>query len=133
MLRNTTATYTATAMDAQDENTPMYLCADFTKCLISLVSASSANATIKVYWSAQDSQPSLSAAVSATNIYTTVWFVYSDAPATTIDGDTWVAWAGTDANYQLVVDCSAYKWIGIEMTARSAGNVTASFTFMDWD
>jgi hypothetical protein len=50
---------------------------------------------------------------------------------TAVDGDTGTAWSGTDANYALIVDCRSIKWLGVLMTARSAGSVTAYFDFFN--
>ena len=119
MQYSDTATYTSAAMDAADENTPMYFCEDFSRCTVTLVSASSANATVKLYGGSQEARPSLSSALSATNVYNTVSFNQLDIK-TNIDGDTGVAWAGTDATYQIEVDTAGLRWIGMEMTARSA-------------
>lgn len=74
------AHYVATAMDAANEYTPMYDCSDYSHCRITYISASSANATVKVMGSGQEAQPTLASADSATNQQATVGFTVSDAP-----------------------------------------------------
>lgn len=86
-----TAHYDAAAMDAANENTPMFFCEDYEYCTITFVSASSANATVKVYGSAQQARPDLGSAVSASNQYATIGFSNGDTPGTVVDGDTGVA------------------------------------------
>ena len=59
-------------MDAANEYTPMFLCTDFQYCRVSVYTASSANATIKLYGSGQESAPTLASANSTTNQIATV-------------------------------------------------------------
>ena len=123
--------YCASTMAAANEYTPMYNCSDFQFCRISVYTASSANATIKIYGSGQETAPTLASADSSTNQIATVGFSKSNTFTTIIDGATGQAWAGTDANYHLIVDCSALRYLGVLMTARSAGSVTCYFDFFN--
>lgn len=131
MALNNVQHYDSTAMDAANEYTPMFQCWDFQYCRLSVYSASSANATIKVYGSWQENAPTLASVDSVSNQIATVWFAKSDLPTTIIDGDTGQAWAGTDANYHLIIDCSALRWLWVLMTARSAWSVTVYFDFFN--
>lgn len=131
MALSAAAHYEATAMDAANEYTPMFFCQDFSHCRVTFISASSANATVKLYGSGQIARPSLAVANGATNQIETVGFGSSDTPTTIIDGDTGKAWSGTDANYQVIVDCTNLRWLGAMMTARSAGSVTVYFDFFN--
>lgn len=80
--------YAGGTMDAANEYTPMFNCADFQYCRVSVYTASSASATIKLYGSGQETAPTLASADSATNQIATVGFQKSDAPLTVVDGDT---------------------------------------------
>lgn len=131
MPYSTEVHYAPAAMDAANEYTTMYDCSEFQYCRITYITASSANATVKVQGSGQLAQPSLANAFSATNQFFPVGFSYSDLPLTAVDGDTGTARAGTDANYALIVDCRSIKRLGVLMTARSAGSVTAYFDFFN--
>lgn len=131
MALNNIQHYDSTAMDAANEYTPMFMCTDFQYCRVTFVSASSANATVKLYGSGQELAPTLASAASATNQIATVGFSNSDTPWTVVDWDTGVAWSGTDAQVHVVVDCSWLRWLGALMTARSAGSVTVYFDFFN--
>jgi hypothetical protein len=131
MALNNVQHYDSTAMDAANEYTPMFMCTDFQYCRVTFVSASSANATVKLYGSWQEIAPTLASAASGTNQLATVWFTNSDTPWTVVDGDTGVAWSWTDAQVHVVVDCAWLRWLGALMTARSAGNVTVYFDFFN--
>ncbi len=52
-----TAHYDSTAMDAANENTQMFLCEDYSYCRITLISAGTANATVNIYGSWQETRP----------------------------------------------------------------------------
>lgn len=131
MALNNVQHYDSTAMDAANEYTPMFMCTDFQYCRVTFVSASSANATIKMYGSGQEIAPTLASAISWTNQLATVWFTNSDTPWTVVDGDTGVAWAGTDAQNHIVVNCTWLRRLWALMTARSAGSVTVYFDFFN--
>lgn len=130
-MSNNAAHYVATALAAANEYTPMYFCQDFQYCRISVYTASSANATIKFYGSGQLSAPTLASADSATNQVALQGFALAATPWTAIAGATGQAWAGTDAFYHFVMDCSHLRWLWCLMTARSAGNVTVYFDFFN--
>lgn len=131
MALNNVQHYDWGTMDAANEYTPMFMCTDFQYCRVSVYTASSANATIKLYGSGQELAPTLASADSTTNQIATVGFEKSDVPWTIVDGDTGQARAGTDANYHLIVDCSALRWLGVFMSARAAGSVTVYFDFFN--
>ncbi len=67
MPYSTEVHYAPAAMDAANEYTTMYDCSEFQYCRITYISASSANATIKVQGSGQLAQPSLAIAFGAAN------------------------------------------------------------------
>lgn len=131
MALNNAQHYDGGTMDAANEYTPMFNCQDFQYCRVTYVSASSANATVKLYGSGQESAPTLASADSASNQISTVGFEYSDVPNTIVDGDTGTAWSGADANYHLIVDCAGLRYLGAKMTARIAGSVTVYFDFFN--
>lgn len=129
-LRNTTE-YSTDTMDAANENTPMLNCKDYRNAILTIVAANSAAATIKVYWSSLDARPDLDNAVSATNIYSTIESVNLNDGIKT-DWGTWIVFAGTDdwvTTYE--VNVNGLNWIWVEMTARTAGDVTISFSMYD--
>jgi hypothetical protein len=130
-LRNT-AHYESSAMDAANEYTPMFFCKDFRTVILTMVAASSANATVKVYGSSmEDVRPSLASAVSATNEYTPIEVVNLDS-GDNVDWSAWIAWAwSADWTTKYEVNTNGLNWIGVKMTARTAGSVTVTVDMYD--
>jgi len=112
-------------MDAQaitGIGTP-YSVPDFMNLLLTLSSASNANFTIKFQGSMSDTVPNFAAARSNTNRWDYIQVKdYQNGAA--IDGDTGIAFAGTDDVRILEANVNGLKWICAEITARSAGSAS---------
>lgn len=109
--------------DATGTGTP-YSVPDFMHLLLTLSSTNSANFTIKFQGSYADAAPDFSAAHSDTNRwdYVQVRDMQNNAA---IDGDTGVAFAGTDDVRQFEFNLNGLKWVCATITALSAGKVSA--------
>lgn len=95
---------------------------DFMHIMMTLSSQTSANFTIKFQGSFSDTQPDFSASQSATNRWDYIQVKdYQNNAA--IDGDTGVAFAGTDDVRQFEYNVNGLKWVCATITARSAGSV----------
>ena len=98
-------------------------CDDFTHAIISVNTADSANLTLKFAGSIQEPSPNFAAAQSPANS-----FDYIQAKdledGSSIDGDTGIAFAGTDDNRILELNINALKYLTAVITARAAGSVT---------
>lgn len=94
---------------------------DFRNAIFTLSSQSSANFTIKFQGSCNMTAPDFSSAQSATNKwdYIQVKDRQNDAG---INGDTGVAFAGTDDVRILELNVNGLKWLCATITARSAGS-----------
>ena len=99
-----------------------YSVPDMMHLMLTLSSQSSANFTIKFQGSFSDTVPDFSAAQSATNRWDYVQ-VRDLQNNSAIDGDTGVAFAGTDDVRQFEANVNGLKWICATVTARSAGSV----------
>ncbi len=100
-----------------------YPVADYQNIMLTLSSASSANFTIKFQGSFSSVKPDFSAAQTNANRwdYIQVRDIEDNAA---IDGDTWVAFAGTDDVRQFVANLDGLRWICATITARAAGTVS---------
>jgi len=121
-LRNT-ASYDMGTLDATNEYTHFIPTSDFQNITLTFITASSANATVKIYASNMEARPTLASAVSATNEYATAQ-VIDLTDGTVIDWDTGIVWAGTDLLKRVEVNDNFARWVAVKMTARTAGNVT---------
>lgn len=101
---------------------------DFRNAVFSLGTASSANMTIKVQGGIGDDAPDFSSAQSATNRWNYIDIAPLDAAGVITDGDTGLAFTGTDGNYLFEVNANGLDWLCLNVTARSAGSVTADLT-----
>lgn len=99
---------------------------DWEHVLISLSSQSSANFTVKFQGSQSDTCPDFSSAQSATNEcdYIQVKDYQNNAA---IDGDTGVAFAGTDDVRLFEFNTNGLQWVTATITARSAGSANVKF------
>lgn len=95
---------------------------DFQHIFIELSSQSSGNFTVKFQISNADTMPDFSSAQSATNPWDYVQVKDLEDNAA-IDGDTGVAFAGTDDVRQLEANINGAKWFCARITAISAGSV----------
>lgn len=99
---------------------------DWQNILITLSSQSSANFTIKFQASQSETCPDFSAAQSATNEWDYIQVKdYQNNSA--IDGDTGVAFAGTDDVRMFEFNTNGLTWVCATITARSAGSVNCKF------
>jgi hypothetical protein len=99
---------------------------DWQNILITLSSQSSANFTIKFQGSQSETCPDFSAAQSATNEWDYIQVKdYQNNAA--IDGDTGVAFAGTDDVRMFEFNTNGLTWVSATITARSAGSVNCKF------
>jgi len=90
--------------------------------------ASSADMTIKWRAALAGASADLTSAASATNRWFYVDFAaYNDAGSVT-DGDTGLVYAGTDANKGVRINVDNIELIAMEVSARSAGSVTADMS-----
>jgi len=99
---------------------------DWEHVLITLSSQSSANFTIKIQGSHSDVAPNFSSAQSATNEWDYIQIKDYENNAA-IDGDTGVAFAGTDDVRMFEFNTNGLKYVTATVTARSAGSVNTKF------
>ena len=131
MWLRTTAYYDLGTLDATNEFTPMVFSKDFRTAVFTVIAANSANATIKFYWSNSETRPTLWSAASTTNEYDEAQVINLDTHAW-IDGGTWVAFAwSSDGITRYEMNENGNNWIGVKMTARSAGSVTIKVDLYD--
>ncbi len=98
---------------------------DFKDVLLTLYSASSANFTVKFQASNSDVCPDFGSAQSETNRWDYIQ-VKDLQNNSAINGDTGVAFAGTDDVRQFEANTNGQKWICAVITAISAGEVSLS-------
>lgn len=131
MSFKTTAYYELWTLDAANEYTPMVLSTDFRNAIFTLTAADSAACTIKFYQSTTEDRPNLGAAVSATNVYSTVQVVNLE-DGQGIEWDTWVVYAwSSDGVHTYEMNTNANRWVGCIMTARAAGSVKITVALAD--
>jgi len=96
---------------------------NFRHVQMTLASAGNANFTIKFQISNSKDAPDFSAARSATNRWEYV--SVKDLQSTTgIDGDTGVAFTGTDDVRMFEINTNGQRWVCATITALSAGTVS---------
>jgi len=95
---------------------------DWQNILITLSSQTSANFTVKFQGSQSLTSPDFSAAQSATNEWDYIQ-VKDYQNGASIDGDTGVAFAGTDDVRMFEFNTNGLRWVTATVTARSAGSV----------
>ena len=100
---------------------------DFKNIILALDSASSANMTIKIQGSISEDAPDFGAAQSTSNQWDYVQTIDIQDGAS-IDGDTGVILTGTDDHRQLEANINGLNWVTVNITARSAGSLTAKAT-----
>ena len=99
---------------------------DWEHVLIILSSQASANFTVKFQGSHSTTCPDFSAAQTATNEWDYIQVKdYQNNAA--IDGDTGVAFAGTDDVRLFEFNTNGLKWVTATVTARSAGSCNVKF------
>lgn len=99
---------------------------DWEHILITLSSQDSANFTVKFQGSHSDTCPAFGSAQSATNEWDYIQIKdYQNNSA--IDGDTGVAFAGTDDVRLFEFNTNGLNWVTATITARSAGSANVKF------
>lgn len=97
---------------------------DFRYAVITVNTASSANLTAKVQGAISETPPTFTSAAAVGNAWDYVQLKDLE-DASTIDGDTGFAVAGTDDQRIFEVNVNGLEWLTMNVTARSAGSVTA--------
>ena len=123
-IRQSTSFRSLDAQAATGKGNGVYV-GDFRHVVIHLVTASSANLTVKVMGSASSSEPTWTSAASSTNHHTLMESYDSSDSSSAVTGATGHVWAGTDAARTIFVNSDGLKWLNLDVSARSAGNVTA--------
>lgn len=116
---------TATGASAAIENN------QFRHPNVVISTADTTTATIKIQGSLQETAPDFTAAASPTNKWDYVATYNLNNPTSVITGDTGIAYTGTDAVEQLIVNVDGLKWVGVEVTAYTAGTITADVVSFD--
>lgn len=94
---------------------------DYRSITFMVATTGSANMTIKFAGSLQEDKPDLEAAQSQSNLWDHIEVVdLQDGSA--IDGDTGIAFAGTDDVRMFEANVNGLIWFGAHLTARSAGS-----------
>ena len=99
----------------------------FTNVMFELLAANSANATVKVYVSYEVEEPTWTDPVSASNRYVPVGSMNLDTQAAIVPGSTGYTIAA-DGLTHYITSLQGAKWINFNITAISAGNISAFVT-----
>lgn len=99
---------------------------DYEHIMLSLHTDNSANFTVKLQGSNQD-DVNFENAASATNRWDYIQNVDLE-DAANLDGDTGFAPTGTDDNREWEVNVNGFKWICLDVTSWTAGNLDARVT-----
>ena len=100
------------------------LVSDFRHLIFSLNTTGSANMTIKVYGSIQETAPAWTSSASVTNQYSPI-SIYDLDTTIGITGSTGIVLTGTDVNKLYQINTDGLVWINIVITNYSAGTVDA--------
>lgn len=100
---------------------------DFKNVTIEIATASSANLTAKIAASVSATAPTFSSAAAVGNVWDYV-ASYDLNDASKVDGDTGFVVAGTDDVKIYLVNTDGISWLSMNVTARSAGSITANLT-----
>jgi hypothetical protein len=100
---------------------------DYRHLVIVLSSQGTANGTVKLAGSYEQSlsDVSFSSSASATNLWDFVAMYNLQNPSSIIPGDTGVVYSGTDAVEHLLVNVDGIKYLTLNITAISAGSFNA--------
>lgn len=129
MKKLSSESFLFTGAVATGSTVPM-LVMDFMNVVATLSSSGSANFTIKFQWSTQDSAPDFATAQSPTNKRDYIQ-VKDYQNNSSIDGDTWISFAGTDDVRIVEWNTNWLKWIWATITARVAGAINLSIVWFD--
>lgn len=119
-----TASYWPFTLSATGQNTLMIPSMDFRNAVWTVTASGNANCTIKFYASNQETRPDLTTAASTLNRYATNQVVLLES-GNGVAWDTGIVYSGSqDGTTRVEMNDNLNKWIGVVMTARSAGTVT---------
>ncbi len=96
---------------------------DYENIIIYIATASSANLTVNCQGSIADESPTWGDAASVSNKWDYVEMKNLQS-GEAVDGDTGVAFTGTDGVEQYILNTSGLEWVNFVVTARSAGSVS---------
>lgn len=117
--------YTIMAAKAATGAGNAIFCRDFRHAVVTVNTASSANLTLKFVGSIAEVAPNFAAAQSVANP-----FDYVQAKdledASTVDGDTGFAPAGTDDQRMFEINVNGLEYLSAVITAYTAGNATVT-------
>jgi len=125
MSFRTTANYTILDAKGATWIWNVALVEDFRNCVFSFATDWGADAalTIKFQWSIQIDEPTFSSARSVTNMWDYIEVIDLQS-GSAIDWDTWVSVATADDYRQFEANVNGLRWINVEVTARTAWEVT---------
>ncbi len=106
---------------------------DYINGVFAITAAGSANLTVQVLGSVQETKPDFTIASSATNQYAPVQIIDLDSN-TTLNGTTGLVYSGaSDGTKQYMINTrqTILRWIGFKITAYTTGNVTITLTVSD--
>lgn len=112
-----------TAKDATGIGTVL-LVEDWDTIVVAFATDNNANLTVKAQGSIQEEKPDFASAQADDNIWDYVQMKDLEDNSS-VDGDTGFAVTGTDDTKQYEVNVSGLRWFTLNVTARSAGDVTA--------
>lgn len=104
-----------------------YYIADYQHIMATVSSSWSATFTVKFQWSFSDEAPDFSAAQSSTNKWDYIQ-VKDYQNNSSIDGDTWISFTGTDDVRMVELNTNGIKWVAATITARTGGTITVWLT-----
>lgn len=120
-------------LEAANEATPMVLGTDYRNATITVIAENNANATVQFYAGNGELnvQPDLTNPASSTNEYSTAQVIdLSDWQP--VPGDTGIVFTGSqDGIYRYELNDNNNNWVGVRMTARTAGNVRIKIDLSD--
>lgn len=97
--------------------------ASFRHFVLAIVTANSANFTIKIQGSIQTTQPTWTSASTPANQWNYVQALDLNDQSV-VNGSAGVSATGTDINRQLEVNTNGLRWVNVIITAYAAGNIT---------
>lgn len=100
------------------------LVSDFRDLMLAIQTSGSANFTLKVQGSMQNTQPTWGSAATATNQWTYIQII-DLADQSVVNGATGVTSAGSDVSRSFEVNVNGLQWINVNVTAYVAGAITA--------
>lgn len=83
-----------------------------------------ANLTAKVQGSIQETAPTWTSAQSASNMWDYVAMYDLNDPSSVVTGDTGFSVAGADDYKNYIINVDGLKWLNVNITARSEGELT---------